>query len=79
MPAVAFSDELSGSLRDLKPATNIVSEQMKRFEKRRLIEPRLRHKLERRYKLTSFTRRGHKEDDWQRSLTNPIAALKAAE
>ncbi|XP_068602010.1 ribosome biogenesis protein NOP53 isoform X1 [Brachionichthys hirsutus] len=58
---VQLSDELSGSLRQLKPEGSILKDRFKSLQKRNLIEPRERAKFKRRYKLKYTEKRAFKE------------------
>ncbi|XP_068172653.1 ribosome biogenesis protein NOP53 [Antennarius striatus] len=58
---VQLSDELSGSLRQLKPEGSVLKDRFKSLQKRNLIEPRERAKFKRRYKLKYTEKRAFKE------------------
>ncbi|XP_039616531.1 ribosome biogenesis protein NOP53 [Polypterus senegalus] len=58
---VQLSDEISGSLRKLKPEGSILKERFKSLQKRNLIEPRERAKFKRKYKLKYVEKRAFKE------------------
>ncbi|XP_018598262.2 ribosome biogenesis protein NOP53 [Scleropages formosus] len=57
---VQLSDELSGSLRTLKPEGSILKDRFKSLQKRNLIEPRERAKFKRKYKLKYVEKRAFK-------------------
>jgi len=58
---IQLPDELSGSLRLLKPEGNLLADRYKNFQRRNLIEPRTRQKKFRKYKMKKFEKSGHKE------------------
>ncbi|XP_072249071.1 ribosome biogenesis protein NOP53 [Leuresthes tenuis] len=58
---VQLSDELAGSLRQLKPEGSILKDRFKSLQKRNLIEPRERAKFKRRLKLKYVEKRAFKE------------------
>ncbi|XP_062919671.1 ribosome biogenesis protein NOP53 [Mobula hypostoma] len=58
---VKLSDELVGSLRALKPEGSILGDRFKSLQKRNLIEPRLRAKFKRKYKLKYVEKRAFRE------------------
>uniref|UniRef100_A0A3P9NTH3 Ribosome biogenesis protein NOP53 n=1 Tax=Poecilia reticulata TaxID=8081 RepID=A0A3P9NTH3_POERE len=58
---VQLSDELAGSLRQLKPEGSILKDRFKSFQKRNLIEPRERAKFKRKLKVKYVEKRAFKE------------------
>lgn len=58
---VQLSDELAGSLRQLKPEGSVLKDRFKSLQKRNLIEPRERAKFKRRYKLKYVEKRAFRE------------------
>ncbi|XP_013870445.1 ribosome biogenesis protein NOP53 [Austrofundulus limnaeus] len=58
---VKLSDELSGSLRELKPEGSILKDRFKSLQKRNLIEPRERAKFKRRLKVKYVEKRAFRE------------------
>ncbi|KAM9318819.1 ribosome biogenesis protein NOP53 [Pholidichthys leucotaenia] len=54
---VQLSDELAGSLRQLKPEGSVLKDRFKSLQKRNLIEPRERAKFKRRHKLKYVEKR----------------------
>nr|XP_019950585.1 PREDICTED: glioma tumor suppressor candidate region gene 2 protein [Paralichthys olivaceus] len=58
---VQLSDELAGSLRQLKPEGSVLKDRFKSLQKRNLIEPRERAKFKRRLKLKYVEKRAFKE------------------
>ncbi|XP_030074951.1 ribosome biogenesis protein NOP53 [Microcaecilia unicolor] len=58
---VQLSEELTGSLRTLKPEGSILKDRFKSFQKRNLIEPRERAKFKRKYKLKYTEKRAFRE------------------
>nr|XP_046244464.1 ribosome biogenesis protein NOP53 isoform X1 [Scatophagus argus] len=58
---VQLSDELAGSLRQLKPEGSVVKDRFKSLQKRNLIEPRERAKFKRRHKLKYVEKRAFRE------------------
>ncbi|XP_034461055.1 ribosome biogenesis protein NOP53 [Hippoglossus hippoglossus] len=57
---VQLSDELAGSLRQLKPEGSVLKDRFKSLQKRNLIEPRERAKFKRRLKLKYSEKRAFK-------------------
>ncbi|KAL4647405.1 glioma tumor suppressor candidate region gene 2 protein isoform X1 [Arapaima gigas] len=57
---VQLSDELSGSLRSMKPEGSILKDRFTSLQKRNLIEPRERAKFKRKYKLKYVEKRAFK-------------------
>ena len=55
-PEVALTDELSGSVREVRVSVNVVKDAMRRMEERRLIEVRRKVKGNRRYAMKEFER-----------------------
>jgi len=66
--AIKLTDELVGSLRALKPETNLFHDRFESLQKRNLIEVRVPVKRRRRYKLKSYEKRSYKNYDLNRSL-----------
>ncbi|XP_062503755.1 ribosome biogenesis protein NOP53-like [Corticium candelabrum] len=58
-----LSDELAGSLRQLKPEGNLMMDRFKSFEKRGIIETRKRAVSRRKYKLKEYTKRTHRIEE----------------
>uniref|UniRef100_A0A8D0AG76 Ribosome biogenesis protein NOP53 n=1 Tax=Sander lucioperca TaxID=283035 RepID=A0A8D0AG76_SANLU len=58
---VQLSDELAGSLRQLKPEGSVLKDRFKSLQKRNLIEPRERAKFKRRLKLKYVEKRAFRE------------------
>ncbi|XP_069003603.1 ribosome biogenesis protein NOP53 [Embiotoca jacksoni] len=58
---VQLSDELAGSLRQLKPEGSILKDRFKSMQKRNLIEPRERAKFKRRLKVKYAEKRAFRE------------------
>ncbi|MEQ2288843.1 nucleolar protein, partial [Ameca splendens] len=58
---VQLSDELAGSLRQLKPEGSILKDRFKSLQKRNLIEPRERAKFKRKLKVKYVEKRAFKE------------------
>uniref|UniRef100_H3C145 Ribosome biogenesis protein NOP53 n=1 Tax=Tetraodon nigroviridis TaxID=99883 RepID=H3C145_TETNG len=58
---VKLSDELAGSLRQLKPEGSVLTDRFKSLQKRNLIEPRERAKFKRKYKLKYVEKRAFRE------------------
>uniref|UniRef100_A0A3B5L7E9 Ribosome biogenesis protein NOP53 n=1 Tax=Xiphophorus couchianus TaxID=32473 RepID=A0A3B5L7E9_9TELE len=58
---VQLSDELAGSLRQLKPEGSILKDRFKSFQKRNLIEPRERAKFKRKLKVKYVEKRAFRE------------------
>nr|XP_027801564.1 ribosome biogenesis protein NOP53 isoform X1 [Marmota flaviventris] len=58
---VQLSDELSGSLRTLKPEGHILRDRFKSFQRRNMIEPRERAKFKRKYKVKLVEKRAFRE------------------
>ncbi|XP_054649923.1 ribosome biogenesis protein NOP53 isoform X2 [Dunckerocampus dactyliophorus] len=58
---VKLSDELTSSLRQLKPEGSVLKDRFKSLQKRNLIEPRERAKFKRRYKLKYVEKRAFRE------------------
>ncbi|XP_064600436.1 ribosome biogenesis protein NOP53-like [Liolophura sinensis] len=55
-----LSDELTGSLRELKPEGHLLEDRFKALQRRNVIETRKRAKLVRKYKPKKFEKKGHK-------------------
>ncbi|XP_078389402.1 ribosome biogenesis protein NOP53 [Cetorhinus maximus] len=58
---VKLSDELADTLRALKPEGSILTDRFKSFQKRNLIEPRIRAKFKRKHKLKYVEKRAFRE------------------
>ncbi|KAM9440245.1 ribosome biogenesis protein NOP53 [Clarias gariepinus] len=58
---VQLSDELSGSLRKLKPEGSVLKDRFKSLQKRNLIEPRERAKFKRKHKVKYVEKRAFRE------------------
>ncbi|XP_061683748.1 ribosome biogenesis protein NOP53 isoform X2 [Syngnathoides biaculeatus] len=58
---IKLSDELTSSLRQLKPEGSILKDRFKSLQKRNLIEPRERAKFKRKYKLKYVEKRAFRE------------------
>lgn len=58
---VQLSDELAGSLRQLKPEGSVLKDRFKSLQKRNLIEPRERAKFKRRLKVKYVEKRAFRE------------------
>ncbi|CAJ1066179.1 ribosome biogenesis protein NOP53 isoform X2 [Xyrichtys novacula] len=58
---VKLSDEMVGSLRQLKPEGSVLKDRFKSLQKRNLIEPRERAKFKRRHKLKYTEKRAFRE------------------
>ncbi|XP_060711931.1 ribosome biogenesis protein NOP53 isoform X2 [Hemiscyllium ocellatum] len=58
---IKLSDELTGTLRTLKPEGSILADRFKSFQKRNLIEPRIRAKFKRKHKLKYVEKRAFRE------------------
>ncbi|XP_055944989.1 ribosome biogenesis protein NOP53-like [Argiope bruennichi] len=58
---VNLSEELGDSLRTLKPEGNLLEDRYKSLQRRNLIEPRIRQKFQRRYKLKVQVKRSHRD------------------
>ncbi|XP_029628571.1 ribosome biogenesis protein NOP53 [Salmo trutta] len=58
---IQLSDEISGSLRTLKPEGSVLKDRFKSMQKRNMIEPRERAKFKRRHKLKYVEKRAFKE------------------
>lgn len=58
---VQLSDELAGSLRQLKPEGSVLTDRFKSLQKRNLIEPRERAKFKRRLKVKYVEKRAFRE------------------
>jgi len=66
--AVKLTDELTDSLRNLKPEDNLFKDRFHSMQKRNMIEVRKPTKLRRRYKLKEYEKRSYKNYDLQRQL-----------
>nr|CAG4644011.1 EOG090X07H9 [Lepidurus arcticus] len=56
-----LSEELCGSLRELKSEGDLLMDRYKSLQKRNFIEPRLRQRMKRKYRLKKFEKRSHKD------------------
>ncbi|XP_013790371.1 ribosome biogenesis protein NOP53-like isoform X2 [Limulus polyphemus] len=56
-----LTEELTGSLRSVKVDGNILEDRYKSFQKRNIIEPRVRQKMKRKYKLKRLEKRSHRD------------------
>ncbi|XP_076315127.1 ribosome biogenesis protein NOP53-like [Tachypleus tridentatus] len=56
-----LTEELTGNLRSVKVDGNILEDRYKSFQKRNIIEPRVRQKMKRKYKLKKLEKRSHRE------------------
>ena len=61
-------DELVGSLRSVKPQSNLAMERFKSMQRRNVIEPRSSMSRPRRYAMKEFQQRAYKNYDLQESL-----------
>ncbi|KAG1662397.1 Ribosome biogenesis protein NOP53 [Nymphon striatum] len=57
---VVLTEELTGSLRQLKPEGHLLEDRFKSFQKRNVLQPSIRQKVKRKYKLKKYVKRGHK-------------------
>ncbi|KAK8743647.1 hypothetical protein OTU49_001184 [Cherax quadricarinatus] len=57
---VNLGNELPGSLREVVPAVSLLEERFKNLQRRNMIEPRLPHKMVRKYKLKKTVKRNYK-------------------
>ncbi|KAK3591541.1 hypothetical protein CHS0354_041586 [Potamilus streckersoni] len=57
---IKLSDELVGSLRELKPEGHLLEDRYKSLQKRNIVEPRVRAKKYRRYKRKQYEKKTHK-------------------
>jgi hypothetical protein len=65
-----LTDELVGSLRALKPESNLFTDRFESLQKRNLIEVRTRNKRGRRYKQKEYEKRSYKNYDLNRSINH---------
>ncbi|XP_067137548.1 ribosome biogenesis protein NOP53 isoform X1 [Centruroides vittatus] len=56
-PEFNLGEELTGELRTIKVVGNILEDRYKSFQRRNIIEPRIRQKVKRKYKLKVFERK----------------------
>jgi len=56
-----LSDELVGTLREIKPEGHVLADVYKSLQRRNIVEPRIRQKNKRKYKPKVFEKKGHKE------------------
>ncbi|XP_045132530.1 ribosome biogenesis protein NOP53-like isoform X2 [Portunus trituberculatus] len=59
---VNLGDELADSLRTVVPAVELLEDRFKNLQRRNLLEPRLKHKLKRKYKPKVVLKRAHREE-----------------
>ena len=64
--AALLSDELPSSLRALPPDSTLLSDRYRSVHRRNLMEPRMAQTRKRRYALKEYTKKGFKEEDWQK-------------
>ncbi|KAL3874911.1 hypothetical protein ACJMK2_037863 [Sinanodonta woodiana] len=57
---IKLSDELVGSLRELKPEGHLLQDRYKSLQKRNIVEPRVKAKKYRRYKRKLYEKKTHK-------------------
>jgi len=56
-PEILLTEEVGGGhFRNIQPSVKVVKDQFKRFQERNLVEPRLKNRLRRRYKLKEYER-----------------------
>lgn len=58
---IQLTEELSESLRGLKPEGNLFTDRFKSLQERAIIEPRVRNNKERRYKLKEYEKHSYKK------------------
>jgi len=58
---IQLTEELSESLRGLKPEGNLFTDRFKSLQERAIIEPRIRNTKERRYKLKEYEKHSYKK------------------
>ncbi|KAG4099769.1 P60-like protein [Neocallimastix lanati (nom. inval.)] len=58
---IQLTEELSESLRSLKPEGNLFTDRFKSLQERAIIEPRVRNTKERRYKLKEYEKHSYKK------------------
>ncbi|GFS16379.1 glioma tumor suppressor candidate region gene 2 protein-like [Elysia marginata] len=58
--ALKLSTELVGSYRELKPEGHLLKDIYKSVQRRNIVEPRVKQKVKRKYKLKTFEKKGHK-------------------
>ena len=66
--AIKLTDELVGSLRALKPESNLFHDRFESLQQRNMIEVRVPVKRRRRYKLKEYEKRSYKNYDLNRTL-----------
>ena len=66
--AIQLSDEVSGSLRNLKPEGNLFEDRFKNLQRRNIIEPRRPIMPHRKYKLKEYEKRSYKNFNLQEKL-----------
>ncbi|XP_014667654.1 PREDICTED: glioma tumor suppressor candidate region gene 2 protein-like [Priapulus caudatus] len=59
--ALKLSEELTGSLRELKPEGHLLEEHFRSLRRRCIIEPRERHKQVKKYKRKTYENKTHRE------------------
>jgi len=56
-PEILLTEEVAGGhFRNIQPSVKLIKDQFKRFQERNLIEPRMKNRLKRRYKLKEYDR-----------------------
>jgi len=58
---VNLTEEITGVMRTLKTDGNLMEDRYKSFQRRNLIEPRIRQKMKRKYKLKTQIKRSHRD------------------
>jgi nucleolar protein 53 len=64
--AALLTEELPSNLRTLPPTNNLLSDRFRSVHKRNLMEPRMKQTKKRKYALKEYTKKGFKEEDWQK-------------
>lgn len=59
--ALKLSDELVGSLREIKPEGHVIQDVYKSLQRRNIVEPRIRQKNKRTYKPKVYEKKSHRE------------------
>lgn len=59
---INLSSELTGSLRTLMIDGNVLLDRFKSFQRRNILEPRVKQRKKRKYKLKEYVKRGHESD-----------------
>jgi len=57
---VNLTEEITGSMRTLKAEGNLLEDRYKSLQRRNLIEPRIKQKMKRKYKLKVQVKRSHR-------------------